>query len=207
MIYIWKTIDGYDGYYEVSDEGEIRSVDRYVEYTKGKHKGTLSFIKGRVMKQSVNTAGYLVVNLRKNGTANVALVHILVATAFLENPNNLPTVNHKDGNKCNNSILNLEWASYSENNIHALKIGLRNPRGCRITQYSLNGEFIKEYRSVCEAARQTGFSRGGISHCINGRCKTSSGFIWIKLSESATTIPQGSTPEDELLVEAQRPTE
>lgn len=203
---MWKAIQDYEGYYDVSDTGEVRSVDRYIVDTKGVHR----LLRGKTMKKTEATgregnSGYLVVNLRKENTARVVPVHTLVAKAFIQNPDNLPTVNHIDGNKHNNNVSNLEWATYSANNIHALQTGLRKPRGNEVCQYSPDGRLIATYKSTCEAARATGLSRGGISHCVNGRTNQSGGFIWRKLSESQTTIPQGSTQEDELPAEAQRP--
>ena len=208
---MWKAISGYEGYYEVSDDGRVRSLDRVVEVKHGRIKGAFKHLKGKEMKLSEskhknrNTDGYLVVNLRRDCTSWVAPVHILVANAFIPNPNNLPTVNHIDGNKHNNHKSNLEWASYRDNNIHALAHNLRQPRKNIIRQYTIDGEFIAEYRSASEASRVTGCPLGGISHCINGRTNSSSGYIWKKVSESATTIPKGSTLDDELPVEAQRP--
>lgn len=207
---MWKSIQGYEGYYEVSDSGEVRSLDRYVADTTGKHAGKNRLLKGSMMKltegkTSRKEGGYLVVNLRKNHTSRVVPVHVLVARAFIPNPDNMPTVNHKDGNKLNNNVSNLEWVSYSENNVHALRTGLRSPRGNAIIQYTLDGDYVATYKSATEAARITGFSRGAISHCLNGRASQSFGYIWRKQSESQTTIPQGSTQEDELPAEAQRP--
>ena len=207
---MWKQIHGYEGYYEVSDSGEVRSMDRYVVNTRGRDIGKARLLKGSMMRLTEGKGrgdgdGYLVVNLRKDGKSSVCLVHILVAKAFLDNPDNLPTVNHIDGNKQNNCVSNLEWASYADNNIHALKNGLRSPRGNAIIQYTIDGKYVATYKSACEAARETGFSRGAISHCLNGRTSQSFGFVWKKQSESQTTIPQGSTREDELPVEAQRP--
>lgn len=203
---MWKQIVGYEGYYEVSDAGEVRSVDRFVTSS----NGVTRFLNGAPMKLTKSVGknrkdGYFVVNLRKNHTSWVVPVHILVATAFIPNPDNLPTVNHKDGNKRNNRSSNLEWASYGENNEHALVHGLRSPRGNAIDQFTLDGEYIASYRSSMEAERATGCSHGAISHCLNGRTKQAFGFVWKKQSESQTTIPTGSTREDELPVEAQRP--
>ena len=208
---MWKPVKNYEGYYEVSDSGEVRSMDRFVETKTGRQKGMKRMLLGNVMKQTESVgktreSGYLVVNLRKDHTSKVVCVHHLVAETFIPNPDNLPTINHIDGNKHNHRVENLEWASYSENNIHALSTGLRRPRGNKIVQYDLENNLIRTYRSTCEAARITGVSRGGISHCLNGRSETSGGFIWRK-SESPTTIPKGSTQEDELPAEAQRPSE
>lgn len=203
---MWKQITGYEGYYEVSDAGMVRSVDRYITDV----NGVTRLLKGSEMKlsesvQKDRAEGYPVVNLRKNNTSLVTPVHVLVAKAFIPNPNNLPTVNHIDGNKKNNRVENLEWASYAENNTHALIHGLRHPRGNMVDQYTIDGKYIATYKSACEASRETGFSRCGISHCLNGRSRQSSGFVWKKRSESQTTIPKGSTQEDELPAEAQRP--
>lgn len=204
---MWKEIKGYEGYYEVSNEGRVRSLTRTILDS----RGVLRTLSGSEMKLSESTHrdrggdGYFVVNLRRDHTSNVCPVHRLVAEAFIPNDDNLPTVNHKDGDKHNNHVSNLEWASYADNNIHALEHNLRQPRGNRIAQYSLDGSLVSTYQSTCEAARQTGISRGMISHCLNGRCNKADGFVWKKLSESATTIPQGSTQEDGLPAEAQRP--
>lgn len=202
---MWKEIEDYEGYYMVSDSGEIRSIDRYVSDTSGKFKGKQRFLRGRHMKQTMGANGYFVVNLRKDRKSNVIPVHVLVAKAFIPNPLNKPTVNHKDGDKSNNNRINLEWASYSENNLHAIRTGLRTPRHNMINQYNLNGELISTYNSACEASRKTGINRGCISHCINNRTKKAGGYVWKKVSESQTTISKESTWEDELPMEAQRP--
>lgn len=190
---MWKQVKGYEGFYEVSDCGEVRSVDRYLQYS----NGIIYHHKGRILKQSIlkgrgdtlDRKGYCVVNLRKLGTTKVCCVHILVAQAFIPNVEDKPVVNHKDGNKRNNSVDNLEWVSFSDNNRHALRTGLRAPRGNRIEQYTLSGTCIMSYKSSCEAERQTGISHLSISHCLNGRQKTAGGFIWRKASEGQTTIP------------------
>ena len=141
--------------------------------------------------------GYYVVNLRKNHTYNVYPVHRLVAKAFIDNPCNLPTVNHKDGNKHNNNVTNLEWASYSENNIHALKNGLRIPRGTRVRQMDFDGSVIAEFKSVSEASRFTGVGRAVISHCVNNRTKSAGGFLWSKMDKCNDYLEDESTAGDE----------
>lgn len=200
---IWRAIQGYEGYYEISDTGLVRSLDRVVPDAKlGSKK-----LKGKIMKQTESVgktreSGYYVVNLRKNHTTNVCQVHRLVAETFIENPLGLPTVNHIDGNKHNNNVVNLEWASYSWNNIHALKNGLRDPRGTYIRQMNLDGSFVSDFKSVCEANRITGIGRAMISHCVNGRSKTAGGFLWSKVDKRNDYLGDESTAEDELPLEA-----
>ena len=177
----WKDIEGFEGYYQVSDTGVVRSLDRYIVDSKGVKR----LLKGKVMKQSLsysNSRGdtYYIVNLRKNCKANIKSVHRLVASAFIENPNKYPTVNHKDGNKLNNNVSNLEWSSYSENNTHAIRNNLRSARGCRIFQYTKDGCIVNEFMSVSEASRATGIGRGTISHCVNGRTNTAGGYVFVK---------------------------
>lgn len=200
----WKTIKYYEGYYEVSDNGNVRSLDRDVPDSVYGQK----HLRGRMMKLTESKGrngdeGYLVVNLRKNHTSKTVPVHRLVAEAFLPNPLGLPTVNHKDGNKMNNCVDNLEWASYSSNNLHALENGLRAPRGNAIVQLDMVGNVIKVYRSTCEAARLTGISRGMISHCVNHRAHLAGGYQWKKIEKCNDYLSTESTVEDELPLEVQ----
>ncbi len=204
---MWKQISGYEGYYEVSDDGMVRSIDRYITDSTGKTR----LLTGKPMKQTEasvgdrDTDGYFVVNLHKSHKSFVVPVHRLVAEAFIDNPNNYPTVNHKDGNKHNNAVDNLEWASYSMNNIHALNHGLRDPRGCVIVQKDTDGNVVGVYKSVCEASRCTGIGRSIISHCANGRVNTAGGFLWEKVEKCNDYLEYESTLEDELPMEVQEP--
>jgi len=109
---IWKTIENFEEFYEVSNLGNIRSKDRI---TSNKH-----FIKG-IKRYPRNSNGYYRITLQKNGKCKNCALHRLVAIAFISNLNNYPIINHKDGNKLNNSIENLEWCSYKENAMHAHK--------------------------------------------------------------------------------------
>lgn len=198
---MWKSVVGYEGFYEVSDDGLVRSIDRHIVC----RDGTVIFRKGKMLSIVENQHrddGYCVVNLRKPGSSKTQSVHVLVANAFIPNPNHFPTVNHKDGNKKKNHVDNLEWATYGENNVHALHNGLRHPRGNPVAQLK-DGILINKYKSMIEASRQTGISYGMISHCIHGRSKSAGGYEWKPYSEGVTTIPNGSTPEDELPAEAQ----
>ncbi len=108
----WKDIEGYEGYYQVSNIGEVRSVDRWVTYKNGRK----IFRKGKLMKLSPGTCGYPQVSLCSHGVEKKVSVHRLVATAFIPNPDNLPFVNHKDENKSNNIWTNLEWCTDKYNN-------------------------------------------------------------------------------------------
>lgn len=175
----WRDINGFEGYYQVSNKGNVRSLDRFVVASKN---GTLKLVKGKSMKltkaKGRNNDGYLVVNLRRERTNKVSSVHVLVANAFLDKVDGR-VVNHIDGNKYNNNVTNLEWCSYSHNNIHALENGLRNPRGTSIDQLTLNDEFIHTYKSGAEAARLTNISAASISHCLKGRTKSAGGYKWV----------------------------
>jgi hypothetical protein len=108
---IWKPIPGYEGYYEVSNTGKVRSLTRTVIMKDGKPRP----IKGRELKPKINN-GYPTVNLSKNGTVKTIRIHRLVALTFIPNPDNLPIINHKDENKQNNNVNNLEWCTYEYNN-------------------------------------------------------------------------------------------
>ena len=110
---IWKTINGYEGLYEVSNLGRVRSLDRCVKYSNGQ----THIHRGRILVPGISKTGYMQVCLCKNGKMKHPLVHRLVADAFLENPGNLPQINHKDENPSNNVVENLEWCT-PDYNLH-----------------------------------------------------------------------------------------
>lgn len=116
----WRDIEGFEGY-QVSDHGRVMSLER-PRIRMGKRHGTIG---ERVLKGTVNSVGYIVVNLRINGRTQMKTVHSLVAEAFIPNPEKKSTVNHIDGVKTHNHVDNLEWSTYSENNQHAWDIGLK----------------------------------------------------------------------------------
>ena len=114
---IWKDIKGYEGIYQVSNIGRVRSLDRWTEGNK------CMFKRGRIIKPFDNK-GYNNTSLSRGGVDTTFATHRLVADAFIPNPDNLPCVNHKDGHKRNNVVDNLEWVTYSENTRHAIGLGL-----------------------------------------------------------------------------------
>lgn len=126
---IWKSVLGYEGSHEVSNQGRVRSLDRVIP---SRWKTPMQ-IRGRVIFQflwgDTTRQRYWHVRLHRNGSIRCFTVHSLVAKAFHANPHKLPEVNHKDGNKHNNNDWNLEWCTRHHNNQHALDIGLRTTRG------------------------------------------------------------------------------
>lgn len=114
---MWKDIIGFEGQYQVSNKGEVRSLQRYVKGARGSKR----LLKARLMRISTNVHGYASASLCKDAKLKTLVVHRLVAKAFLPNPKNKPCVNHKDGNRLNNNVNNLEWVTYSENTKHAFK--------------------------------------------------------------------------------------
>lgn len=159
MTEIWKSVEGYEGLYEVSNMGHVRSVDRIIIRKNGiklRCKGKeLYFTISKVDERSHRPRAS--VQLWKNNIATLHRVHRLVAKAFIPNPENKPTVNHIDGNPLNNCVENLEWNTFSENQIHAYKIGLakakRNfkPANSRkvFAKHEVTGEEF-----VCDTCRQ-----------------------------------------------------
>ena len=163
-------IHGYEGLYKVNNRGEILSVRSW-----------------KLLKAGRNSHGYMTVSLTKNGKSKTYKVHRLVAIAFIPNPNNYPYINHKDEDKTNNNVENLEWCSHKynlnygtaiERRSEAIKLSPLKQRKA-VVQLSLLGEFVKEYRSTKEAAEETGIDRRRISHAINHVGKQAKGYLWV----------------------------
>ena len=174
-----KDIKNFEGYYQISNLRRVKSLDRNVIANKN---GGIKILKGTLMKltrqKGRDEKGYMVVNLRKEGKNKVSFVHRLVAEAFIPNYDNKNTVNHIDGDKSNNNINNLEWSTYSENNKYAIDNGLRHPRSRGISQYDLQGNFIRKYKSIAEASILNNYGRCSISNCLNKRQYSYKGYIW-----------------------------
>ena len=168
---IFKDINGFADY-QISSCGTLKS------FKKGKE---------RILIPHIDNRGYLRVALSKDGKQYTMKVHRLVAQHFIPNPNNLPEVNHKNECKTDNRVENLEWVSHIQNTRYGTRskriaeknrIVQRNDKTKSkvVLQYSLDGEFIKEWQSTNEIKRQLGF--GHISECCNGKYKQMYGFIW-----------------------------
>lgn len=172
----WRDIAGYEGLYQVSNMGRVRSLDRYVPH---KTFGT-KFCRGHIMATHKTSSGYLAVNLCKGNKYKTFDIHRLVAIAYIPNTDGLPEVNHKDENKLNSNADNLEWCTGSYNNRYGTKIERQKVKYERpVIQFNVNGTFIKEYRSASEAERIiSGKFTGAISHCLKGKTKTAYGYIW-----------------------------
>lgn len=180
---IWKDVKNYEGRYQVSNKGSVRSLN-FTKETKG---GFTQNSPSKILKQSVNQKGYKVVMLYKEKKGTLFQVHRLVASAFIENPNNLPVINHKDENPQNNTVENLEWCTQRYNcNYSARKhIGRQtyeHKGSCRpkkaVIQYDLNGNYISEYSSIAEASRSTGAKVAFIYYCCTGQRKSTCGYKW-----------------------------
>lgn len=182
---IWKDVVGYEGLYQVSNLGRVKSL-----YKKN----------GAILKAYPNGFGYLIVSLFVNGNSKKHKVHRLVANAFIPNIHNLPCVNHKDENKTNNFVFvntdgsidyeksNLEWCTYKYNTNYGNAQDRRVvtmfekynkwPNSRAIIQFTKDNSFVKEYVSAAAAEEENGFNRKGIGMCASGKLKTYKGFVW-----------------------------
>ena len=179
---IWKDIKGYEGYYQVSNKGNVRSVERKVS----NHTGQI-LLKSRALKQAFNYKGYPIVYLSKDAKQKTIVVHRLVAMAFIENTDNKPQVNHIDGNKRNNDVSNLEWCTNKENQIHAVKNKLNDHSKYKAGKKARpvlkidnkTGDVLERYGSISEASISIGHATSSnIGSCCRGKKKTVGGFRW-----------------------------
>ena len=181
---IWKDIPGYEGLYQVSDLGRVKSLDHIRR--NGKNRDNICLSKGKMLSQAIQKpSGYMFVSLSKNGKTKGFRVHRLVAEAFLKNKNKYKCVNHKDENKANNNVNNLEWCSYLYNNNYGtkkerLKAAQQKRIGKKVNQYDINGNFIKQWNCIMEAERYLKIKRANVSicACCKNKCKTAYGYIW-----------------------------
>lgn len=171
----WRPFPGFEGICEVSDDGMVRSVDREIVRRDGK---PLS-IKGKILAQSVSNAGYIRIGIKVNDKSYMRSVHRAVAQAFIPNPEGKREVNHKDGNKLNNRVDNLEWVTPKENIAHAFATGLNKPKDmaaiCEGNKKPVVVDGSRHFPSVIDAARYIGCQGSSVSSVLKGRYKTTHG--------------------------------
>lgn len=158
----WKDIPGYEGLYQISNLGNVKSLYRIANNNHIIHE--------KILKPQKNYNGYLIVNLYKNNRMKAKLIHRLVGKTFIDNPNNYNYINHIDKNKSNNNANNLEWCTQSYNVIYS--------KGRKINQYDKNNNFIKTWNSIADIKRTLNIDNGLIVRCCKGIKKSAGGFKW-----------------------------
>jgi hypothetical protein len=172
----WRVIENTLNY-EISNCGEVRN------------KTTKKILKSQLLN------GYLGITLKTNNKKTLSKIHRLVATHFLICPDETYVVNHKDGNKTNNNVKNLEWISQTENVKHAFRLGLNEGKKNKVYQYTLENVFIREYNSPIDVENETGIPRTRILDVCEGKTRKTGGYIWKYSDEYTATqpIPEGKT--------------
>lgn len=172
---VWRTIEGYDNVYRVSNKGNFESCMNV-----GKHEKDNIW---RRRKIHVRKNGYYVVSLTKNGKRNLLYIHRLVAESFIPNPDNKPQIDHIDGNKSNNHVFNLRWCTATENlsniNTKQKRLEIAERKGISVSQYTISGEFVREFYSLREVERtHPNISRTRVKKCAEGLIESVCGYVW-----------------------------
>lgn len=167
----FRDIKGYEGLYQVSNYGRVKSLERKQYYRRK--------INNHILKEGINEKGYGYICLCKSKISHLYRTHRLVALAFIPNPNNLPEVNHKDENKLNNKVDNIHWCNRQYN----INYGNRNKKHAKkmckkINQYDEKGNLIKTWNSLNEASEKLGINASSISNCCRKRTKTYKKYVW-----------------------------
>lgn len=193
----WLPIPGYEGHYEVSEAGRIRSLDRYVEHSRSGRQ----FVAGRVLVARIDRKGYWRLTLSLDGHVKCWAVHRALMAAFMPRPDwQQMHVNHKDGVTTNNSLQNLEWCTASENRLHSYrvlgtrpnglgKLGALHPGATPVVGRCIKTGESRSYPSTADVAKD-GFKPDDVCACANGRQKSHQGWMWVhaKDLESATWV-------------------
>lgn len=160
---IWKDVVGFEGLYQISNKGNVRSITRYK----------------KILTPCIDKDGYRCVQLKHKGISKHCRINRLVATAFIPNPKEKAIVNHIDMNRANDCVTNLEWCSAKENVEWSLKHGkYKGSNHKKVIQLNMNGEKLDRYESISEASRKTKIQISNISYCLSGKRKTAGGYLW-----------------------------
>ncbi|WP_406539117.1 NUMOD4 domain-containing protein [Fibrobacter sp.] len=176
---VWKDITGYEGKYQVSTYGRVRSLDHY-----GSNGQTIVLYKGKVLKPCMGSEGYHHVYFYDGTKVHSNLIHRLVANAFIPNFNKKREVNHIDEDKLNNNVSNLEWLSPNENanfgtrNTRAIETKKKNGLLKKVYMLDTDGNFLANFESIENAAKYVGGYRTNIWACCNNKAKTAYGYRW-----------------------------
>lgn len=191
---IWKDIKDYEGLYQVSNLGRVKSLERNVPFTNRWGQRIAHLQKERILKAKKQFNGYLALALSKDGKHKTYLVHRLVAETFILKTDNQLQVDHINGDKTDNRVDNLRWCTAKENCLNPLWVEksknvseetrkklsdkAKHSHNKPVLQFDLHGNFVQEWPSVAEAQRQLGFNRSNICDCLKGRHKIAYGYIW-----------------------------
>lgn len=170
---VWKEIHGFEGYYEVSNFGRIRSVDRVI-VRHGKNRAWKVSLKGKIIMPHVRHDGYPFVDLYKWHKRHSLVIHRLVAMAFVPNPSSKQEVDHINTDRTDARACNLRWVNRSENNLNPITnrrmSEAKKGRGCKpVCQYDKSGNLISKYPSIRAASKATGFNEVTLIHNLQGK--------------------------------------
>lgn len=194
-----KGFEDFQGY-TITDRGEVYShfKSKFDEKTGRVSGRSIDYKQYRKLKGSLDSKGYPYIDITsKSGVRKCPKVHRLVGLAFVKNIENKPQINHIDGDKTNNNVKNLEWVTNSENQLHAYRLGLNKKTTgkdtyqwdgshytCQpVNQFSLDGKFLKTFKSIGIASRETGILRSGISNALRSKSGVAGGYTWNKASK------------------------
>lgn len=209
---IWKDIKGYEGLYQVSNLGRVKSLGN----------GNSNRSKLKIMKTTLSHKGYPMITLRKDDKSKTFSVHRLVAIHFIPNPDNLPQVNHIDEVKTNNRIDNLEWCTNEYNHNYGTRIErvrqkqIGNPKmktclgkfgkdhhtSKPIVQLTMDGKLVRIWFSAADAIRENGYDKSSVSSCCTGKRKTAYGYKWMHLDDYMGVLLEQIQNEDMVLERA-----